>query len=385
MIWIEKSSSASVDVNELKKEYATLTDKDHKIAWAKERMNKVINWNVSLSDVINKIKNNELTKRPACQEVVMGVQAALNILWYNVWGIDWIWWNNSKAAMEQFWKKYKCEGLSQKSLQALVEAVIKSWELERLSKEVENVSTYKFWKKNKVERKDVVTLIDSLSNPFDEMLLNYVKTDNIKWLQHYLNSVIIKASDKYKTDLVNHLKDKWIWLQNNQLIEDNKFWPQTLETINFLVANPEPLFSVGAMSRTMKELNNLEWQIDTKKNWKKEWQGVEKKSQNKNDVKLYGWRKMEKVKWRELAGVIVKVNRKYPQFAEKMNKFVKERNVKWLQTELNKMLDNITPQNKNRIKKNLENKWIWLNNGHIYEDWKLWQQTMEVLKSFLDN
>jgi hypothetical protein len=30
-------------VNELKKEYATLTDKDHKIAWAKERMNKVIN------------------------------------------------------------------------------------------------------------------------------------------------------------------------------------------------------------------------------------------------------------------------------------------------------------------------------------------------------
>jgi hypothetical protein len=81
----------------------------------------------------------------------------------------------------------------------------------------------------------------------------------------------------------------------------------------------------------------------------------------------------------------VKVNLKYPQFAEKMNKFVKERNVKWLQTELNKMLDNMTPQNKNRIKKNLENKWIWLNNGHIYEDWKLWQQTMEVLKSFLDN
>jgi hypothetical protein len=37
---------------------------------------------------------------------------------------------------------------------------------------------------------------------------------------------------------------------------------------------------------------------------------------------------MEKVKWGELAGVIVKVNLKYPQFAEKMNKFVKERNVK---------------------------------------------------------
>ena len=159
MVWIEKSPSASVDVNELKKDYATLTDKNHKIAWAKERMNKVINWNVSLSDVVNKIKNNELTKRPAGQEVVMGVQAALSILWYNVGGVDWIWWNNSKAAMEQFWKKYECEGLSPKSLQTLVEAVIKSWELERLSKEVENVSTYKFWKKSKVERKDDYSII----------------------------------------------------------------------------------------------------------------------------------------------------------------------------------------------------------------------------------
>ena len=135
----------------------------------------------------------------------------------------------------------------------------------------------------------------------------------------------------------------------------------------------------------MEELINLEWQIDSKKNWKKEWQEVEKKSQNKNDVKLYGWRKMEKVKMEELVKVIVKLYKKYPQYSDSLIKFAKEKNVRWLQVELNKMLDNMTPQNKNRIKKNLENKWIWLDNGHIYEDWKLWQQTMEVLKSFLDN
>lgn len=109
--------------------------------------------------------------------------------------------------------------------------------------EVDGLRLYK-WGRESITKAQVLEIVNGLKEPYNTEVSDFIKQNNIKWLQKYLNSKI----DSWEIDLAglrDALTRKGIWLEGgNHIREDNKFWPQTLETIRFFAKeqpiNPDP-------------------------------------------------------------------------------------------------------------------------------------------------
>ncbi len=98
--------------------------------------------------------------------------------------------------------------------------------------EVGNIRLYR-WGNETITQSEVMNIVNGLEEPYNSEVSDFIKKNDIRWLQKYLNDKI----DSWEIDLAG-LKDalttRWIWLENGKHIkEDNKFGPQTLETIRF--------------------------------------------------------------------------------------------------------------------------------------------------------
>lgn len=97
------------------------------------------------------------------------------------------------------------------------------------------------WGRESITQQEVMDIVNGLEEPYNSEVSQYIEKNDIKWLQKYLNSKI----DSWEIDLAG-LKDaltaRWIRLRGNHILEDGKFWPQTLETIRFFAQEqgPEP-------------------------------------------------------------------------------------------------------------------------------------------------
>lgn len=91
------------------------------------------------------------------------------------------------------------------------------------------------WGRERITQQDVLNVVNSIKEPYSSEISSYLKSNNIAWLQEYLNSKI-DSWDIDASKLKAALTPKGIWLYaNNHIKVDWKFWPQTLETIKFLV------------------------------------------------------------------------------------------------------------------------------------------------------
>ena len=73
-----------------------------------------------------------------------------------------------------------------------------------------------------------------MKDPYKSEIYEFVKNNNVLGLQKYLNWKI-DAQEIDVSKLRETLSTKRIWLNGNHILEDWKFWPQTLETIKFLL------------------------------------------------------------------------------------------------------------------------------------------------------
>ena len=102
---------------------------------------------------------------------------------------------------------------------------------------VDDVHLYRWWGE-RLEKNWVLEVIKSLKEPYKTEVNWFVKGKDILGLQRYLNAKIDSwAIDKTKIEAA--LSAKRIWLRGGHLLEDWKFWPQTLETIRVLAELPE--------------------------------------------------------------------------------------------------------------------------------------------------
>ena len=202
-------------------------------------------------------------------------------------------------------------------------------ELKDLWKKVNEIRTYKFWK-NEVDRKKAFKDLSLLG--YDKQLTQYLEKNNIKQIQRFLNIVIDKMKDAKKKELENYLAGKGIWLNSGHVSEDNRFCPQTLETLDFIVSNKKSLLS--EITKAAREVEN----------------GTQTElTELKSDVKLFN-----NVSKSELEKLINSLDEWHK---EKVFGFYKAGDIKWLQTYLNENGANLgTP------------------------DWKLWKKTFEAIK-----
>lgn len=339
----ETLSSSSVDIASLRKEYKTLTTNTARVERAKKRISKVV-WNKPSADsLIKQLKNNE-TKSPETQEVVMGIQAGLNALWYSVGEVDWKWWNNSKSALDDFLKKFGYNALNMQALFTLYHEAEKlvnnpksrtASDLKDLEQNVKNLKTYKFWKKgvNKQEITKLISWMPDNIRSIREKLSDSLNKGDIEWMQRSLNKVIDKMELSKKEELIKYLKEKEIWLNNGHISEDNKLWPQTLETLQFLVGRWSTKTWVDAKD-VLDETNS-----STK---------VELRSLS-NQVKLYN-----KIDKKELENL---VNSLKGDYKNKVSAFINNADIEWLQKYLNSEL-----------------------NINLVPDKKLWKKTLDAIK-----
>ena len=162
------------------------------------------------------------------------------------------------------------------------------------SPEVDGVRLYRWWSE-KITKAEVMEIVNALAEPYNTEVSDYIKNNNIKWLQKYLNTKIQSWEIDFD-GLKSALNAKWIWLENNRILEDGKFWPQTLETIKFFVKEqpkepeqPEgPKESEGPKNPdkpkdSVEVVSNLDWipqemsaaiegikNTDLRKNWSPE-------------------------------------------------------------------------------------------------------------------
>lgn len=101
---------------------------------------------------------------------------------------------------------------------------------------VDNVHLYSWWGK-KLEKSGVLDVIKSLKEPYRTEVNWFVKNNDVLGLQRYLNAKIDSGAID-RTKLESALSAKSIWLRDGHLLEDWKFWPQTMETIKVLAELP---------------------------------------------------------------------------------------------------------------------------------------------------
>ena len=100
------------------------------------------------------------------------------------------------------------------------------------SLDINDLKMYWWWKKiPAIDRQSVIDGVNTLPEPHNQNVTRLLKSNDVKWLQQYLNQ---NVSDKQ--GLKKALNAKWISYYN-KILEDGKFWPQTLEALKFLIAN----------------------------------------------------------------------------------------------------------------------------------------------------
>lgn len=145
---------------------------------------------------------------------------------------------------------------------------------------VDNVHLYSWWGK-KLEKSGVLDVIKSLKGPYKTEVNWFVKGNDILGLQRYLNAKIDSGSiDKIK--LESALSAKNIWLRGGHLLEDGKFWPQTMETIKVLAELPEGgAEEQGRQEAIAEENKDVEWLQAKRRNFERKNRNVYKVSTDK--------------------------------------------------------------------------------------------------------
>lgn len=90
------------------------------------------------------------------------------------------------------------------------------------------------WKIPAIDKQDIVSGVNGLSDPYKTEISDFIKKNDVKWLQVYLNEKI-KDGSINSQGLKEALTKKGISFWNNQILEDGKFGPQTLETLKFFI------------------------------------------------------------------------------------------------------------------------------------------------------
>lgn len=98
-------------------------------------------------------------------------------------------------------------------------------------------------------------------------------------------------------------------------------------------------------------------------------------------IKLYKWgKKGKRLKKDEVMGIVGSLKLPYKY---KFTRYIKNGDIKWLQKQINKMIDNFGKTNGNIENLKIYLEWQGLSldkDNHIAVDWKLWQQTMNALE-----
>ena len=99
---------------------------------------------------------------------------------------------------------------------------------------VDNLQVATRFGRAKIDKQTVKEVLDGLEDPYKSEVRNFIKNTDIEGLQRYLNGLIDNWTiDKQKLKEV--LESIWVWLYENwHILEDWKFWPQTLEAIKML-------------------------------------------------------------------------------------------------------------------------------------------------------
>ena len=98
---------------------------------------------------------------------------------------------------------------------------------------IDRLRLYK-WGNESITKQEVLNIVNGLPEPYNSEVSRYVERNNIRWLQEYLND----RMDSWEIDLdglTRALNVRNIPFTDGHILEDDKFWPQTLETIRFLI------------------------------------------------------------------------------------------------------------------------------------------------------
>jgi len=118
-----------------------------------------------------------------------------------------------------------------------------------------HINLYWRWKKvPKVDQDAIVDAVNRLPYPHNDKVTEFLTSNNVEWLQHYLNENITD-----KVGLKERLKKMWI-SYNGKILEDWKFGPQTLEALKFLLGMKELRPTLPGHET---ETPPTPWEIDT--------------------------------------------------------------------------------------------------------------------------
>lgn len=144
----------------------------------------------------------------------------------------------------------------------MLKASIMWWELKVQNVDHKDVNQGKLYRRgnNTITKQDIINTVNQLKEPFNTEISNLIKSRNILGLQNYLNQNIAQGKINSQ-QLMNSLRNKGIRF-NGKILEDGKFWPQTLETIRFITQeHKENLQPKQPKQPEQKEefKSNLEW------------------------------------------------------------------------------------------------------------------------------
>ena len=128
--------------------------------------------------------------------------------------------------------------------------------------DVDNLYWWNRWKP--ITKQEVMDTVNNLKEPYHTDISRFIRNKDILWLQKYLNEKI----KEWKIDakkLEEALKAKWIrfdWA----ILEDWKFWPQTLEAIKFILEQQEEEKKDEKKPEDKKEPEQVEPTEEEKKN-----------------------------------------------------------------------------------------------------------------------
>ena len=134
--------------------------------------------------------------------------------------------------------------------------------------DIGNLYWWNRWRK--ITKWEVMEVVNKLKEPYNTEISDFIKNKDIEWLQKYLNQKI-RDWKIDKTRLANSLRSKRIRF-NGSILEDWKFWPQTLETIRFIsddVENDKPKDLIKDKPREQKppierpsNPEKMKWNLD---------------------------------------------------------------------------------------------------------------------------
>ncbi|HOG15604.1 MAG TPA: hypothetical protein PK674_03370 [Candidatus Absconditabacterales bacterium] len=85
-----------------------------------------------------------------------------------------------------------------------------------------------------IDKQEIVSGVNLLTEPYKSEVSDLIKANNVKGLQAYLNEKI-KNNLSISQNLKEALAQKGISFRNNQILEDGKFGPQTLEALKCFI------------------------------------------------------------------------------------------------------------------------------------------------------